>query len=248
MDLGGARIAVALPSHDVVPVKFAFDLANLSAFTTAQLPIHIDHTCEKCGWKWDNRQHDVPFGFEMVDGTYVHTAREQLIHGMMREGVTHMLWVDTDMRFPKEALVHLLLRDLPMVGINYAQRKAPSEFVALKKVGWGANEKSERLVTDEYSTGLEEVDAVGFGMVLLKTSALANMPDPRLKPWFFFEWMPEKQQQVGEDVHFCKLFRESGQKIYVDHDLSKLCKHIGMYEYACEDAVFGRQARAEVAA
>lgn len=215
VSLKHAKLAVALPTHDHVPAGFMFDLANLCAFTVASIP------------------DTVPFGVVMVPGTYVHSARQQLIDGLISDGVTHMLWLDTDMRFPKEAFVRLLLRDVPVVGINYAKRTVPSEFVAIKKIGWGAGEDSERLQTTEESTGLEEVEAIGFGGVLIKTTALKDMPDPKVEPWFWFKWMADKNQQVGEDVHFCKLLRESGQRIFVDHDLSKCCKHIGQFEYTC---------------
>lgn len=212
------KLAVAMASHDMVPATFATDLATMVMHTVNALP-------DGAG-----------FGVNLCSGTYVHSARQQLIVSLLNQGVTHILWVDTDMRFPRDALVRLLLHDLPMVGINYAKRQIPTEFVALKEISWDPDGVSERLVTGPESEGLEEVEAIGFGLVLMKTSALQGMPPTSDGPWFWFDWL-EGQRQVGEDVYFCRLFRESGQRIFVDHDLSKLCAHIGQFEFRCEHAV-----------
>lgn len=229
-----AKIAIALPTHDYAPMGFSFDLACLVRDTGSAIHDMI-RTAEEAG-----RECQISFGIEMSAGTYVHSARQELIEDLLGKGVTHILWLDTDMRFPSDALVRLMNHDLPMVGINYAKRKVPSDFVAIKCVGWGPDDRSEKLITHEYSTGLEEVEAIGFGMVLMQTSALANMPDPKKEPWFWFKWMEDKQQQAGEDVWFCKLFRDSGQRIFVDHDLSKECGHIGQFTYKLDHVLLTR--------
>lgn len=220
-----AKISIAMPSHENVPVLFAYDLASLVMVSVGALP------------------DTVQFGINLSAGTYVHSARQELVEGLIAAGVTHILWLDTDMRFPRDALVRLLQRDVPVVGINYAKRGEPSEFVAIKKIGWDGS-ISLRLNTLPDSTGLEEVDAIGFGMVLMRTSALKDMPDPKVKPWFWFDWLPGIGQ-VGEDVYFCKLLRESGQKIYVDQDLSRECRHIGQKEYQPADVWAADAIRAE---
>ena len=208
-----AKIAIAVPSHDTVPALFAVDLSHLVLFTTAALP------------------DTVQFGVNFVTGTYVHSARQQLIDDCLAAGVTHILWIDSDMRFPKEALVTLLQHNLQVVGINYSKRAFREGFTALKKVGPAA-EGGAQLRTSDESTGVEEVEAIGFGMVLMKVSALWGLPDPKKTPWFQNVWLEDKGQWMGEDVFFCKLLRESGQRIFVDHDLSKACAHLGIHEFA----------------
>lgn len=202
------KIAIAIPTHDMVPALFMYDVASLCAYTIAVMP------------------EDVPLGIHMVTGTYIHTARQDLANALVEQGVTHVLWLDSDMRFPRDALVRLLRHNVEMVGINYAKRGVPSGFVAIKKVGI----PGEPLRTTDESTGLEEVEALGFGCVLMKASALQGLPDPNEVPWFQNVHMGDGQW-MGEDVHFCKLIREAGHKIYVDHDLSKECAHIGQFEY-----------------
>lgn len=209
------KIAILVPAHDHVPTLFSVDLAHLVAYTTANLP------------------DTVSFGIQTVIGTYIHSARQQLIDEALAAGVTHLLWIDSDMRFPKEALVHLLQRNVDVVGINYSKRARREGFTALKKVGPVG--VGEQLRTAEDSADLEEVEAIGFGLVLMKARALKNFPDPKSTPWFQNVYLGGGQW-MGEDVHFCKLLREHGSRILVDHDLSKACAHIGTYEYAVGDA------------
>ena len=210
------KVAVAIPSHDNVPFLFAYDLASLIAYTVATLP------------------DDVEFGVLAVSGTYVHAARQELAEAVLKDGVDWVLWLDADMRFPRDAFVRLMQHRVPFVGINYSQRGLPPDYVAIKRAyADDAGEPSKKLVTTSESTGLEEVDAIGFGVTLMHRSVLESLPPVKElgQPWFFFEWMPEIQQQRGEDVRFCRLVREAGGKVLVDHDLSLDCAHIGQFEY-----------------
>lgn len=210
-----ARIAIALVSHETVPVTFAYDLANLLAYTTAALP------------------DDIEIGVNLIKGTYVHTARQEMIVELLSQRVTHICWIDTDMRFPKDALVRLLKHNKRAVGINYSQRGIPPNYVAIKVVG-NDEKLGHKLQTLPDSTGLEEVEGIGFGLFLLRADACANMPDPSTQPWFGFEYLPKRRQWVGEDIYFCNLLRASGQTIFVDHDLSKECAHTGSFEFKLE--------------
>lgn len=208
-----AKIAVAIPTHEMVPATFMYDFASMCSYTVAALP------------------DDVEFGIQMVQATLVHAARADLMQTLLRDGATHILWLDSDMRFPRNMLVRLLQHNKPAVGVNYAKRGIPTGYVALKKVG--LDKAGEHLKTLDSSTGLEEVEAVGFGCFFLKTSSLNNMPDPKEKPWFEHVYLGDGHW-MGEDVRFCELYRESGQKILVDHDLSKECAHVGQFEYRLE--------------
>ena len=58
-------------------------------------------------------------------GTYLPQQRMTLVKEAFQSGSTHILWIDSDMRFPKDALIRLLDRDLPIVGANYPMRRTP---------------------------------------------------------------------------------------------------------------------------
>ena len=221
----GIKVAICIPTHDMMHSYFGYDLAGMIGWTTRHYT--------KEGAIDDLALH-------MVSGTYVHTARQQLLVNAMQEGADYILFLDSDMRFPKDTLVRLLSHSKGMVGCNYPRRTVPPEPVAIK-TSTGVDEDGNKvpgtlLQTLEDSTGLEEVEALGFGCVLVHKSvfaAMAQIHDPREKgPFWFFEFLPEIPTHVGEDVYFCRLARKAGATIYVDHDLSKDIRHIGNLEYA----------------
>lgn len=217
------RIAVCVPSHEQVSAYTMFDLSRM-LMASAAGP-RMDGTIEE-------------LGLYMSAGTYVHRSREQLAEKALQAGADYILWVDADMRFPPDALVRLLLHDKDMVGINYSKRGLPAEFVATKHVDWETDEESEKCVTRSDSTGLESVDAIGFGLVLMRTHVFKRLASER--PWFWYEM--KGYGHIGEDVYFCRLVKEAGLDIYVDHDLSRECSHIGSLEYMtahAEDALEG---------
>jgi len=214
-------IAVAIPTHEMCPSTFAFDFAKLMAFSTLIL-----------GDK-------VRFVIHYVSGTYIHKARQQLIEEAQRDGADYLLWLDSDMRFPKDALIQLLNREKDLIGINYSTRNVPPRFVAIKQrtkfADGGVLVPGEVCPTWEDSAGVEEVDAIGFGLVLMRMSIIDKMP--RDKPFFFYEWSPETGQlHVGEDVWFCAMAKDAGHQIFIDHDLSHQCAHTGSLEYKLEHA------------
>lgn len=204
-----AKIAIAVCSHDHSPAAFAADLAAMAIFSQRELGPEID------------------IGVCMITGTYIHSARRKMLQTVIAEKCTHILWLDSDMRFPADSLVRLLNHQKPLVGINYAIRQFPTGFVAFKTLN---QEESVRLETLPESTGLVEVDGLGFGMVLMSQEVFKVLPSLDDDPWFRYDWKPG-QVEVGEDVHFCYMVRERGIKLYVDQDLSKQCGHIGTMTY-----------------
>jgi glycosyltransferase involved in cell wall biosynthesis len=210
------KIQILVPTHDNIPALFAYDLAQLMAHTTSIMPKGVE------------------LGLSFSIGTYVHVSRNELLHDALENGADYVLWLDSDMRFPREMLVALLNRDENVVGINYCTRQVPPTFVAAKGV---RTEKGIRVPTMSDSTGLEEVDVIGFGGVLIKTDILKDLPPYSEEPWFHFDRL-HNNSRVGEDAYFCLniLQDKLGQKIYVDHDLSRACAHIGSFEYKTDHA------------
>ncbi len=222
-DTGKYRVIISIPTHAMVPYQFAFDLANMVGYTVATIGDKVDIITN------------------VVAGTYVHKAREQLLNEALAMGCHYMLWLDSDMRFPKDALVKLLGHDEAMVGINYSTRGIPPRFVAISRIGVDhkkseGGEGGKLCGTWDTSTGLEKVEAIGFGMVLMKAEVTVNLPDD--EPVFWFGYEDQMGTHVGEDVWFCRMVRKvnPGLEIKVDHDLSRECAHCGHLEYKVEHA------------
>jgi len=222
-------IGILLPSRGVTNMRFAWDLANLMGASTASLV----------------NEGNVELFVSMQEGTYIHTNRCDLVEEALKEGCTHTLWLDDDMRFPNTALVHLLSRDKDIVGANYVRKGGVCVPTAVKRIAQIGVE-GEGCITHPDSTGLEEVDAVGFGCVMVKAKIFNDVEFP----WFECYRDRDGDRWVGEDVSFCMKAKEKGYQTWVDHDLSHEVAHVGSWEYRNEHhdivvAELGRDSEAD---
>ena len=195
------RLAIGGPTRDHVPASFAVDAAELYAYTRELGP-------------WGR---NVSIGW--VTSTYIHVGREWFLEAARKQGASHVLWLDTDMSFPRSAAVQLAAHDQPIVGCNYRVRQPSGLFTAQR-------EDRTRVETSERSTGLEAVDAIGFGVVLMRADIVADLS----RPWFT-HGLNEFGGDIGEDIMFCRALRAAGHQIYIDHDLSKEIGHVGTHTY-----------------
>ena len=205
------KVAICVPCRDTVMTGFAFDLAKLCAYEGVT-------RCAKGG----------SLMIYQVPGTLIFNQRERLAEEAIKDGADAILWVDSDMRFPKDALEILLSRNLPIVGVNATTRRFPVVPTALD-----IDPETGDLVkvNSKGKTGLEQVMGVGFGMVLIKKEVFLAAQ----KPWFWFE-QTDKGGTIGEDIYFCAKAFDAGYQTVIDHDLSMHIRHIGTYEYGWDDA------------
>lgn len=210
-------VSVLLPSRGINVSEFTFDIGQMLIVTTLEQ--------RKAG----------QFDFEVKrkGGTYIDINRCELMKAALynKDGsatdVTHILWVDDDMTFPPDALLHLLSLNVPFVGANYSRRKFPLEPVAIKTI-----EPGKKLYTTDESTGLEQVEALGFGLCMIRRDVV----DAIEFPWCETHYDRVKKRWVGEDVDFCQKAATAGFPPFVDHDLSKQVTHMGNMAFTLEHA------------
>jgi GT2 family glycosyltransferase len=191
----------------------AFDLAVLAAY--------------------DSRHRDGELAIYTVAGTLIFDQREKLAKSALDEGCDYILWIDADMRFPKETIERLLAHDKPICGVNATTRTMPSKPTAKNlKIDMEAQTNTWTPVVSKGKTGLEKVTAIGCGVMLVKREVFDNTP----QPWFWFYQIPGNKV-LGEDVHFCVAAQDAGYETWVDHDLSNLIGHVGQYTYSWNDYV-----------
>jgi hypothetical protein len=204
------RLAVCLPCRDIVQTGFAYDLARLTAFWSAKY---------------------VPQGGALhlftSAGTLIADQRENLAKEALKIDADWILFLDTDMRFPKDVFDRLSKHDKPIVAANYSTRGLPAKPVAFRNALC-----NEYVYTVDESRGLEEVYAVGMGVMLIKAEVFRNTP----MPWFQIGYASATGHFFGEDIHFCHKAAKHGYKTLIDHDLSKIVKHIGTFEYTLDHA------------
>lgn len=206
------RVFICIPSHDRWISGFGFDLAHLVGYFVGNpyqkdaeepLPALAIHYCQT---------------------TILPDGRQKLVDQAKKENATHILWLDCDMRFPKETLHMLLRHEKPIVGCNYMARRLPHMMTARKD--------GTPLQTGPESDGLVEVDHIGFGVVLTETSVFEGDG-----PHFAFGWGRNEElglHPIGEDVFFCRNARKAGHQIWVDQELSRAIGHVGEFTYTSD--------------
>jgi len=206
------NIAICVPARDEVSTGFAHDLAIMSARF------------------YGNAQNGTLFNVNFVSGTLIADQRQKLVMMAIKQGADYVLFLDSDMRFPPNLLERLLARNKDIVACNYATRRLPVKTVAFSDFA------ELKCIYSSDKTDLEEVDAIGMGAMLIKTEIFKKLP----LPWFSISYLPSGNMYIGEDIYFCKLAQANGLKVYVDHDLSKDVRHIGVMEYTHEHAEINR--------
>jgi hypothetical protein len=161
---------------------------------------------------------------KIMQGTIIQNQRADLCLDAMREGCSHILFIDSDMTFPQDMVQRLLKHDVDIVAANCARRRMPTGPTAQN---YDENGVRQLVYTMPDSTGLEEVGSIGTGIMLIKKEVFQNMSEP----WFDMPWQTGKRGYMGEDVFFCKKAQELGFKVYIDHDVSKEIGHIGTFEF-----------------
>jgi hypothetical protein len=190
------KVAICVPTRGEMEVGTAFDLALM------------------CGY--DSRfRKDGHQALYTVAGTLIFDQREKLAETALREGADYILWVDADMRFPKNTIQHLMSLNKDIVGANATTRVPPIHGTA--KNAW--INKDEKTITwqkisSKDKKGLERVTAIG--------------------PWFWFEQLPG-EKLLGEDVYFCVKAHDAGFETWVDHDFSNVVGHVGSHTFGWHD-------------
>jgi hypothetical protein len=137
--------------------------------------------------------------------------RTQLVEQML--DTPHFEWIafiDSDMHPPANSVLRLLSHELDVVSALYMQRQPP--YVPAVRFLENGPPRPE-----EYQ-GPAAVNAVGFGMIVIRRQVFERVP----RPWFADD---PNTPGLNEDFHFCHRAREAGYKIHLDAALE--CGHVG---------------------
>ena len=207
-------VAIAIPANGLVPMAFARDLALLMTYMSINYP-------------------EIRIRLLICEGTLVHEARHKLVRAALaNEDVTHILWIDSDMRFPKDCIIRMLNHQKPIVATNYSTRKEPHIPTA------GINHDDDLLFDSTELEPLVRVERCGMGLMLVE----ANFFRAVQAPWFAVGFSPAADGYSGEDVYFCQLVARAGLDVVVDTQLSREISHIGSAEFQLDHCEITRQA------
>lgn len=193
-----SKILICTPSPGEVQATFAYDLGYLMRESGAAFVLSL--------------------------GSQLSSLRSGLVKYAKESGASHILFLDSDMRFPSNTIVRLLARRKDVVGANCRVRTTAEEV-------WTGRKAGDKFVTSVDKSGVEEVDTLGFGVTMLDMRIFEEVDEP----YFAMPWDGEKY--VGEDIFFCLTIKKKGFTIWVDHDISQEVRHTSSIEKGVSDQV-----------
>lgn len=147
-------------------------------------------------------------------------SRQRMFDECLADGFTHALLLDDDMVFPSDLCHRLIAAQKDLIGVN-SLRKNP------ECLHYTARDLDGKWLASKGRTGLQEVESVGLAMFFLRLAVLKTVP----KPHFEVRWNEELGCHTGEDVYFLRKMRAAGHQVFIDHDLSNECGHVGSLIY-----------------
>ncbi len=189
------KVLIGIPCRDSVDTKFAFSLFNLK------------------------RSVETEVVFEVAGD--VARSRNLIAERAIKGGFTHVLFIDSDMKFNPDLLDKMLAHDKDIVGVMYHQRRLPLRN-NLMPLNAEKAEGQSKTVDFQVTEDLFEVAWVGTGIMLVKTDVFKALKAP------LFTFVHDGDY-IGEDVYFCRKAREAGYKILVDATVEN--RHVGEFEY-----------------
>jgi hypothetical protein len=188
------------------------------------------------GLGWGNRIPRVKadLGIAAIDMAWytsmpcVDALRNAALEQAMRDGFTHVVFLDADMIFPDDLFARLL-RHIPrgaVVSGFYTQRRMPYGPVALREgrlhaSGLYRQYRVDADYADVDADGLRAEEVVGMGCALIPL-AIVQALGPR--PWFEYRANEDGWPMISEDVPFCEKVRAAGFPILLDPSIR--CGHL----------------------
>lgn len=181
------KTLIAIPCMDAVQMEFCQSL------------VHMRYVGE------------IKFGFTSC--SLIYQARTQLCRMALETDADYVLWLDSDMIFEPSLMEDLMeaIQGKDMVTAIYHTRRPPFRPVIWKTVTPGLLPTDCTVENyDDYPTdGLFEIEACGFGAVLMKTGVIRDVAET-----FHETFAPVPG--FGEDLSFCIRAKSCGFKMYAD--------------------------------
>lgn len=189
------KIAICIPSMDRVHATFMMAYVGMVERTLASKdPPTLYHFNMQC--------------------SVIHHARNWLVVMAQERAADWLLWLDSDLDFPRDALLHLLKYDLDIVGATYSRRAPPYE----------ANGIFVGPPCDLSAGGLHEAVGLPGGLMLVRAAVYEKVPSP----WYEDRYAPNTTtlERMSEDYDFCLKASQAGFKIWCDISLSTKVSHL----------------------
>lgn len=207
------KVVIVIPSMSTWHAEFAMSLIGLMAYfqNTRVGNSRVQH-------------------IQIVNkrGSILPNLRLQGLKAAKELDATHLLWLDCDHAFPPDILNRLLKHEKDVVAVNCAVKTMPSAPTA--RAFDPKDPNGTPIYTDWNSTGLEKVWRIGTGIMLMSSRAFLQIPHSA----FGMTYIESVDSYRGEDWGICEALQGVDCPLFIDHDVSKDCVHIGNFKYGHE--------------
>jgi hypothetical protein len=158
--------------------------------------------------------------FDPVAGLcYIDLVRNILAKRFLDSDATDLLWVDDDVASDPESMVRICQSTRPFVAGIYPKKTDPLSFPVTPVVsGGGMWSDSEGLVECQMvPTGFLRINRAVFEAIKPRVPTFGNSQHGPLSA--FFLCAVRDGEYWGEDVEFCRLWREAGGQIHAFVDM-----------------------------
>lgn len=142
--------------------------------------------------------------------------RNHIVDEFLKTDSSHLLMIDSDIQ-PCDNILEMVSNDVDICCGAICTNKG-GEVIPLAMMKVDGGYKCKRVLNN----GINEVDAIGTGCIMIKREVLEKMS----QPYFQFKYKDGKLVN-GEDFDFCYKAKELGFKVY--YDASYKCNHFQTY-------------------
>jgi len=193
--------------------KILIAIPNMGTIDTRLVQLLLKWTAEK----------DERFNLSILAPIHVvphDNARNLCIDAFLNGSWTHILFIDSDVIPPSDAVEKLLETRAPFVsGVYHAPKNMEGVILRIPHVYM---EGKKEMRPHHNGSGVEEVAGVGAGCMLVERGLIEAVRKAH-GSCFRFRYDDHGKVILGEDFDFCSKVRQVGQKIMVNHDVQ--CLH-----------------------
>ncbi|WP_156908796.1 hypothetical protein [Bradyrhizobium murdochi] len=168
---------------------------------------------------------DVDHLIEFVPGMLITAARNKLATKVLREGFTHLLFVDADIGFHAQLVLDMIAAERDFVACTYLKRELPeaprAPHESVSKWLEGAGKYAVVPHSNTRNEDITEVSRVGLGLALIRNGVFEIM-QPKCKQYDldgvqieFFRLGVVGNEFRTEDYDFCERWRKLGGGVFV---------------------------------
>lgn len=159
--------------------------------------------------------------YTIVKNTLIYVARNIIAGNAYTNGFDRVLFLDSDMTFPKDMIARLsadMDKGYDLVTGLYFTRRPPIKPNIFEKMWYNSNTDAGAVQFTEYPEGLVDIEACGFGCCMVSIDLFKRVGEKFGSPFTPLDG-------VGEDLSFCWRAVQIGAKMCCDTTIK--CNHIG---------------------